>query len=66
MGNNTQESNAATVITSFPAPLKRKVISGGSTDIVPEPGGKQNGTAPLQNDFLRAKIQRNYLTLQTL
>lgn len=49
-----------------------KVLSGGSTDIVPEPGGKQNGTAPLQNELSDGKVTKaifhypNILALQAL
>ena len=37
---------------------KKKGVSGGSIDIDPEPVGKQNGTAPLQNTLSMTKIRR--------
>lgn len=40
-------------------------VSGGSTDIVPEPKGMQNGTAPLQNaNSSDGKDRDNFDTLQ--
>lgn len=38
---------------------KKKGVSGGSIDIDPEPVGKQNGTAPLQNTFSENKNSDN-------
>ena len=34
---------------------EKKDTSGGRIDIVPEPEGKQNGTAPLQNELSDGK-----------
>ncbi|MBQ8051630.1 MAG: hypothetical protein IJ197_08690 [Bacteroidaceae bacterium] len=38
---------------------EKKGTSGGSIDIVPEPEGKQNGTAPLQDSFSGDKVTEN-------
>lgn len=38
---------------------KKKGVSGGSIDIDPEPVGRQNGTAPLQNTFSASKGNEN-------
>ena len=43
---------------------EKKDISGGSIDIVPEPEGKQNGTAPLQNELSEGKGTRKSNTKQ--
>ena len=41
-------------------------ISGGSIDIVPEPEGKQNGTAPLRNPRFEAKVTENISDVQEI
>lgn len=44
---------------------KKKGVSGGSIDIDPEPVGRQNGTAPLQNTFSASKGNENNRENQT-
>ena len=44
---------------------EKKDISGGSSDIGPEPEGKQNGTAPLLNELSAGKDSENSDTNQT-
>ncbi len=59
------EESAITAEEITDAAYDKKPVSGGSIDIDPEPAGKQNGTAPLQNGLSEDRDSENLSVRQT-